>query len=528
MLKKEKNDIIVSIVIHLPEEPPYAKDKLEKMLATVMNQYEHKTEIILLNHKNDSNIENSIQAINKDKHMIVVINGKQKTHGAWLNRAIESSKGQYILYMDNRTSEIYLKNSAVSAFYLSSLRYPDSGLIYSDYELESDGKIQEIRLLKHHTGRVRDNQDLGKVLFFKKSIIRFCNGFDESLLHHTLYDIRLKIAGKSTLIHIANKCKGALYSIRSESKKHNVFDYLQDNKSAQLEAEKILTEHLKRINAYLEPGKYYHLRQKHISKEKYRASVIIPVNNRPEFIGTAIESVLEQTIHDIEIIIVVNGGEEDPTIKTVKEYMPGGKKYKQEKPPVQLIVLDINNIGFCLNEGVNKARGEYYIQLDSDDRLKPFAIERILHEFDSDPSIGMVIGSYEVWQLNEQSGALERMSDIPVVTHDEWTDNNGRNNLLRINGAGAPRAIPINIIKETGYFGMNEEAYSQNYGEDYDMVLKISEKYRIGRIWEPIYEVVRHKGGTDHSIDQETITCNDEAKDYMRLKAIKRRQELNH
>ena len=118
------------------------------------------------------------------------------------------------------------------------------------------------------------------------------------------------------------------------------------------------------------------------------------------------------------------------------------------------------------------------------------------------------------------------MKDLPVVTHDEWTEENGRNNLLRINGAGAPRSIPIQLIRQIG-FSMNQEPYARNYGEDYHMVLQISERHRIGRVWEPIYEVVRHAGGTDHSIDQATIDRNDEAKDFMRAEAILRRIQLN-
>jgi len=118
------------------------------------------------------------------------------------------------------------------------------------------------------------------------------------------------------------------------------------------------------------------------------------------------------------------------------------------------------------------------------------------------------------------------MENLPVVTHDEWTEENGRNNLLRINGAGAPRSIPIQLIRDIG-FSVNEEPFARNYGEDYHMVLQISEKHRIGRVWDAIYEVVRHSGGTDHSIDQATIDRNDEAKDYMRAAAIKRRMKLN-
>ena len=234
----------------------------------------------------------------------------------------------------------------------------------------------------------------------------------------------------------------------------------------------------------------------------------------------------EETVKDIEIIVVVNGGKSDPTNEAVKKYLDGGEKYSPQKPNVRLITTDINNIGFCLNLGVKHANGEYYIQLDSDDRLKPNAIELIIDKFESDEKIGMVIGSYDVWQKLE-SGKFNRDENIPVVTHSEWTDDNGRNNLLRINGAGAPRAIPIQLIKYIGYFEMNENPFARNYGEDYDMVLRISEEYRIGRVWDAIYEVVRHAGGTDHSIDQATIDRNDEAKDYMRAQAIRRRILLN-
>ncbi len=113
--------------------------------------------------------------------------------------------------------------------------------------------------------------------------------------------------------------------------------------------------------------------------------------------------------------------------------MPGGQKFDPQKPEIRLIVIDINNIGLCLNIGTNNARGKYYVQLDSDDRLKPDAVEKILKVYNSDPAIGMVIGSYEVWEKKDD-GSFNRLEEIPVVTHDEWTDDNGRNNLLRING----------------------------------------------------------------------------------------------
>ena len=140
----------------------------------------------------------------------------------------------------------------------------------------------------------------------------------------------------------------------------------------------------------------------------------------------------------------------------------------------------------------------------------------------------MVVGSYEVWTLDTSNGKLTRNEEIPVVTHDEWTADNGRNNLLRVNGAGAPRAAHVKSIKDVGWFGVNDTPQSRNYGEDYDLVLRMSERYTIGRVWEPIYEVIRHAGGTDHAIDRATIDRNDNAKDHMRLEALRRRQGGTH
>ncbi|MCF6238555.1 MAG: glycosyltransferase family 2 protein, partial [Candidatus Marinimicrobia bacterium] len=192
-----------------------------------------------------------------------------------------------------------------------------------------------------------------------------------------------------------------------------------------------------------------------------------------------------------------------------------------------LVVLDINNIGLCLNVGLKRARGKFYVQLDSDDQLTPDAVEKIAAVYDSDDTIGMVIGSYEVWEKDGKSGEIHRMDSIAVVTHDEWTEANGRNNLLRINGAGAPRSFYIETARDLGYLDMNTSAFARNYGEDYDFVSRMSEHHRIGRVWDPIYKVIRHGGGTDHNINRATVDRNNNAKDEMRREAIYRRQIMN-
>lgn len=443
----------------------------------------------------------------------------------YLNKELIESDSEFIGFIDDKNNPVKLKDSCLDLMQLAMQKNPNAGMVYADYEIVTKDKVEGVHLLKHHIGRVRDNQDYGKVFLFRKSFLDQVGGFNKELKHNYLYDIRLKLSKVSEIVHIANKTGGSLYQVSAFKDKTNVFDYLLADENVQKEAEIVLTNHLKRIGAYLSPSQKYENRSITSIKPLKKASIIIPVNNRPDFIIEAIESAQKQTIQDIEIIIVVNGGASDPTIQSVNQYLSEGNRYDPDKPKVKLIVVDINNIGYCLNLGVNNAQGKYYIQLDSDDRLKPDAVEKIIQKFESDPTIGMVIGSYEVWEkLN--SGEIIRDDNIPVVTHSEWTDDNGRNNLLRINGAGAPRAIPMQLIKDIGYFDMNENPYTRNYGEDYDMVLRISEKYRIGRIYDPIYEVIRHSGGTDHSIDQNTISRNDETKDYMRKEAILRRQAM--
>jgi glycosyltransferase involved in cell wall biosynthesis len=528
-MRSETSTEPVSVILHYDPKNPEMADQLAVTLTSVFNQTVLVKEILVLSKTGYP------QSVFETESVPCVLIAEEGRLGKSLNAAMKAATGDYLLYIDNLAAEVILKQSFTATALLlaerSDIRQTTEqsgrfGMLYADYDLIADGQKKEVRLLKHHAGRLRDNQDYGKVFFFRKDALKAVGGFDENLEYKTLYDIRLKLSEKYELVHIANKSEGSLYQINAEGIKHNVFDYLLASRVAQVEAENVLTEHLKRIGAYLAPGQGFQRRPDLNEKYECLASVIIPVYRRPEFIATALGSVFNQTVKEIEIIVVVNGGPLDPTVAEVRRYLPEGDLYDPARPPVRLVVADINNIGLSLDFGVKIARGRYYVQLDSDDRLKPDAVEKIVEVYNSDEKIGMVIGSYEVWE-KKSDGQFVRMEQIPVVTHAEWTDENGRNNLLHINGAGAPRSIPIRIIKEMGYFDINDEPYARNYGEDYDLVLKISEKYRIGRVWEPIYDVVRHAGGTDHSIDQNTIDRNDEAKDYMRLETVRRRIKLN-
>ncbi len=454
--------------------------------------------------------------------------GSYANRAAMLNAALAAAAGEYLLVVDSTAAPVVLKRSAVRTMIMAATRRERAGMVYADYErVSADGAVADVHLLDWHEGRLRDTTNFGLAILYAVDVLKDVGGFNENYAAADMYDLRLRVSEKTRPVHIANRYAGGLYRVREASGKHNVFDYLLASKDAQLEMEAALGAHLQRIGAHLAPGAHVQSVPTWSSADGCVASVVIPVNNRPEFIGRAIESVQAQTVKEVEAIVVVNGGADDPTVPAVKRYLEGGGQYQPDAPPVRLIVVDVNNLGLCLNAGIASARGKYYVQLDSDDRLKPDAVEKLLAVFEADPTVGMVVGSYEVWNLDDATGELSRDENVPVVTHDEWTADNGRNNLLRINGAGAPRCAHVGVIADAGWFGVNDTPSCRNYGEDYDLVLRISERYTIGRVWEPIYEVIRHAGGTDHSIDQTTVDRNDNAKDEMRREALHRRNALN-
>jgi len=522
----------VSVILLWNKDVPYTQADFTRTLKSIDKQFYPAKEIIVVDGTGRKAKKSYIGRSKALAKSVRVVAGTFKNRAAAFNAGIKKARGEHIVLVDSLENAVIFRRSALDTFVLAAERNPKAGMIFADYErIAPDGSTSEVHLLPYHKGRLRDAVDFGKVLFFPGAAMKKIKGLKEKYDAADLYDLRLRASEKGELVGIANRFNGSLYSVKEQAGEFDVFYYLKAGKNVQLELEKACTEHLKRINAYLAPGQNYRpVKYTPAEKRKFKClfTVVIPVFNRPEFIADAIQSVQAQTLgKKVEVIVVCNGGPEDPTCDAVRDFMKGGKKYDANKPAVDLIVTDINNIGLCLDLGLKKARGKYYLQLDSDDQLTPDAAEKILEVYENDPTVGMVIGSYEVWEKKARSGKLVRREDIPVVTHGEWTEKNGRNNLLRINGAGAPRSAHIKVIEDVGWFGCNDEPYCRNYGEDYDLVARITEKYRMGRVWDPVYKVVRHAGGTDHAIDQGTIDRNDNAKDHMRFKAVDRRQAIN-
>jgi glycosyltransferase involved in cell wall biosynthesis len=553
LMSADFENVSVSVALIFSDQLPYERPEFQKSLKATLEQDHPPSEVIVVDGRGPgAPLDFVPDGITPAR--IHHLPGTYASRAAMYNSALQKATGGYLLLIFNQQAHVTLRRSALRTMVMAASRRGahepqasacavprglksatlsgEVGMVYADYErIAAGGERRDVHLLDWHAGRLRDTVDFGSALLFRTSVLRELGGFNARYKAADLYDVRLRVSEKYRIAHVANRFAGSLYSVAAPAKAHNVFDYLLASMDAQLEMERACTEHLKRTGAYLAPGA--HVRRVEYTSDEaacFRdciASVVTPVNNRPGFIGRAIESVQAQTVRQVEMIVIVNGGPEDPTADEVRRYMAGGDHYDPHKPPVRLIVVDINNLGLCLNAGIAAARGKYYVQLDSDDRLKPDAVGKLLAVFDSDPTVGMVIGSYEVWTLDEATGELRRNKAIPVVTHDEWTADNGRNNLLRINGAGAPRSAHIKVIREAGWFGVNDTPSCRNYGEDYDLVLRISERHTIGRVWDPIYEVIRHSGGTDHTIDQATIDRNDDAKDQMRREALHRRRVLN-
>jgi len=233
-------------------------------------------------------------------------------------------------------------------------------------------------------------------------------------------------------------------------------------------------------------------------------SVIIPVYNRATFFGKAIDSVLNGTYQDFDIIVVDNGST-DKTVEVVESYA-------KKDPRVRLIRNDKNIIGLSLNLAVNASSAKYISQLDSDDEYTPITLKAMVGHLEKNPKCGLAISYYEL--IDEDSNVLE---EFGIIKHLEYN----RNNILRVDGAGAVRTWHRKVILEMGGFDVE---HFGNYGEDYDLVLKVSEKYDVCRVHEVCYRYRRHADNTDVKREPEMKIYN---KTLARKMAIQRRIELN-
>jgi len=323
-----------------------------------------------------------------------------------------------------------------------------------------------------------------------------------------LYDLRLTISRHSSAVRISKP----LYSvwINDESTaKEKIFDYVDPkNREVQIEMEQVTTHHLKKINAYINPVSKKLVRFK--NKFSCEVSVVIPVKNRLNTIGDAINSALRQKTKFNFNIIVVDNHSEDGTTELIRN------KLLEDKRVIHIVPERTDlGIGGCWNEAIfHPECGKFSVQLDSDDLYSDEnTLQKIVDKF-YEENCAMVIGSYKLTDFN--------LNEIPpgIIDHREWTDENGHNNALRINGLGAPRAFYTPIITEIKFPNVS-------YGEDYSVGLAISRQFKVGRIYEPVYLCRRWEGNTDASLSLERQNSNNFYKDSLRTKEILLRQEIN-
>jgi GT2 family glycosyltransferase len=356
--------------------------------------------------------------------------------------------------------------------------------------------------IDYQTGSIRDGFDFGPVLGVSVEAAREA-GIDSHWKWGGLYDLRLRISEKRSIVRIPEP----LYSASTTDARptgQKQFDYVDPrNRDYQIEMESVATAHLKRIGAWLHP------RFEKVPTEAERflvkASVVISVKNRERTILNAIQSALAQRT-DFEFnLLVVDNHSTDRTTELLRSLADSRVKH---------IIPERRDLGIggCWNQAIySEDCGQYAIQLDSDDLyINDGVLRRIVAELEAGP-YAMVIGSYSMVDFSLQ--------EIPpgLIDHREWSRENGRNNALRVNGLGAPRAFNTSALRRIGFPNVS-------YGEDYAVALRISRNYEIARIYDAVYLCRRWEGNSDSALPLEVANRYDAYKDWLRTVEIQARR----
>lgn len=386
-----------------------------------------------------------------------------------------------------------------------------AALVYSDYYKVIDGVLTPHPVIDYQTGSIRDDFDFGSVLAIRADLVAVWAELDESMRydHVGLYSMRLFLSRCYMIFHLDE----FLYiedetDLRKSGEKQ--FDYVDPrNREVQKELEQAATVHLAEIGALVDTGKYQSPNL-YVGEFPVEASVIIPVRDRVRTIRDAVESALSQQCGFLFNIIVVDNHSTDGTSDILNALSAGC-------PSLHVIVPERKDLGIggCWNEAINSEFcGRFAVQLDSDDLYSsPQTLQRI-HDAFYEQEAAMIIGSYRMCNF--------QLETLPpgLIDHAEWTDANGPNNALRINGLGAPRAFFTPLLREIQF-------PNTSYGEDYAMGLAFSRRFRIGRIFDELYICRRWEGNSDAALSQDKINRNNLYKDRLRSIEIMARINRN-
>ena len=406
-------------------------------------------------------------------------------------------------HADAPYSLIYTKTSELSLGYFALERMlqiaenTGAGMVYSDHYRVKNGQKINSPVITYQKGSLRDDFNFGSVLLYKTTALKKAvKDMDANYQYAGLYDLRLRVSRLAELVHI-NEYLYTEIEHNEGKLSETMFDYVDPkNRATQIEMEQACTDHLKQIGAYLKPE----FKKVDFNQEKfeYEASVIIPVRNRIRTITDAIQSVLTQ-ITDFKFnLIVIDNYSTDGTTEAIGAF-------KLDKRLIHIIPDNKDlGIGGCWNVGVHHPQcGKFAVQLDSDDMYADDqTLQKIVNAF-YEQQCAMVVGSYMLTDFDK--------NPIPpgVIDHKEWTPENGRNNALRINGLGAPRAFFTPLLRKI-------KVPNTSYGEDYALGLAFSREYQIGRIYEVVYLCRRWEDNTDASLDIVKMNAHNTYKDRIR------------
>lgn len=381
-------------------------------------------------------------------------------------------------------------------------------MVYSDHYSLEEGALTKHPAIDYQAGSLRDDFDFGSLWLIKsQALLDYVAQTDRVDYQYAgLYDLRLYLSRKGEIFHL-NEYLYTEAELDTRKSGEKQFDYVNPrNREVQIEMERACTAHLEKVGAIVDTNFY---RQPDFDEQDFacEASVVIPVFNREKTIADAVKSALSQKTNFPYNVIVVNNHSTDSTGEILDSIDDGRL--------IQIVPgrTDLG-IGGCWNVAVNSDHcGKFAVQLDSDDLYSsPKTLQKIVDAF-HEQKAAMIIGSYRMCDFD--------LNTLPpgLIDHKEWTEDNGCNNALRINGLGAPRAFFTPLVRQIQF-------PNTSYGEDYALGLAFSRRYRIGRIYDELYLCRRWGGNSDAALSVERVNANNLYKDRLRTMELKARQQM--
>lgn len=418
----------------------------------------------------------------------------------------ENTDADYVMICTRHTT-IGWGNNTLERF-LRVADDTDAVMVYADHYKMVEDKMEKHPVIDYQSGSLRDDFDFGSLWCIKAQALAdyIAQPDREEYQFAALYDLRLYLSRVGEIFHL-NEFLYSEAELDTRKSGEKQFDYVNPrNREVQIEMEKACTQHLGKVGALIDTTFY---RQPDFGEQdfEYEASVIIPVFNREKTVADAVKSALGQKANFKFNVIVVNNHSTDRTGEILDELKAGNL--------IQIVPERTDlGIGGCWNEAINSSFcGKFAVQLDSDDLYSsPKTLQKIVDAFYKQKA-AMIIGSYRMCDFD--------LNTLPpgLIDHKEWTDENGCNNALRINGLGAPRAFFTPLVRQILF-------PNTSYGEDYALGLAFSRRYRIGRIYDELYLCRRWGGNSDAALSVEKVNANNLYKDRLRTMELKARQHL--